>query len=72
VEMRMLVVLGVARTGRRTGSDEHNKGSECANLTGGSEATNGRGEMQWQNGRTPDFYSQLRPVAHPSCRRRGD
>jgi hypothetical protein len=63
VEMRMPVVRGVARAGLRTDSDEHNKGSERTSLTGESEATNGRGEMQRQNGRTPDFYSRLRRVA---------
>jgi hypothetical protein len=67
--MRMPVVLGGARAGRRTESQEHNKGSEGANLTARSEATNGRVEVQRQNGRTPEFYSQLLPVALPSCER---
>jgi hypothetical protein len=68
VEMRMTVGLGAARAGRGTGSEEHNKCSECASLTGRSEATNRRSEMHWQEGRTPDFYTQLRPVAHPPLR----
>jgi hypothetical protein len=60
----MLVALGVARAGRRTDSDERNKGSECADMTDRCEATKVRGEMQRQYGRTPEFDSQLRPGSH--------
>ncbi|MGP8269215.1 MAG: hypothetical protein ACLQLH_04040 [Terracidiphilus sp.] len=64
----MPMAPGVARAGRRTGNHEHEKSSECAKMTGRSKATNGRGEIQRHYGGTPEFYSQLRPTAHPSCR----
>lgn len=72
MEARMLVALGVARAGRGTDGDEHNKGSEGANRTGRSEAANRHGEMQRQNGKTPEFNSQLWPVAHPRYKRGRD
>jgi hypothetical protein len=46
--MSMPVVLKVARNGSRTGSHEHDQGSESANLTGRSEAAHQYGEMKRQ------------------------
>jgi hypothetical protein len=51
----MPVVLGAARAGRGSESDERDKSSEQANPTGRSEATIGRHKTKWQNGRTPEL-----------------
>jgi hypothetical protein len=48
MEMRMLVALDVARAACGAGSHEHGKGSESANLTGRSKATNEWDEMEQQ------------------------
>jgi hypothetical protein len=48
MEARMPVVRGAARAGSWTGSHQHGKGSECANLTGAKKATNAYGEKKRQ------------------------
>jgi len=49
----MLVVLGTAGTGNRTGNRKCDKSSQRANLTDSNEATNGLGKIERQTAELP-------------------